>query len=150
MNSIYECFIIEINCVCFRRCKALVVGGGTGGCSIAAKLSSDYSQNDCIVLEPSDDHYYQPMFTMIGGGMRTLSQCRRRMSTVLPKKANWIKDAAAKFNPNANEVITKQGHIITYDFLIIAVGLQLCYRKVVWFELYSLYLNGKMKIKNGL
>lgn len=62
--------------------------------------------------------------------MKSLSQSRRSMSTVLPKKAKWIKDAAAKFNPDANEVITKQGHIISYDFLIIAVGLQLCYGKV--------------------
>lgn len=114
----------------------MVVGGGTGGCSIAAKLSSDYSENDCIILEPADDHYYQPMFTMIGGGMKKLSQSRRSMSTVLPKKAKWIKDAAAKFNPDANEVITKQGHIISYDFLIIAVGLQLCYGKVTPTESY--------------
>lgn len=71
------------------------------------------------------------MFTMIGGGMKTLSQSRRSMSTVLPKKAKWIKDAAAKFNPNANEVVTKQGHIISYDILVIAVGLQLCYGKVI-------------------
>lgn len=114
----------------FCRCKALIVGGGTGGCSIGAKLSSDYGQNECIILEPADDHYYQPMYTMIGGGMKTLSQSRRSMETVLPKKAKWIKDAAAQFNPNANEVVTKQGHIISYELLIIAVGLQLNYDKV--------------------
>lgn len=62
--------------------------------------------------------------------MKTLSQSRRDMASVLPKKAKWIKDAAAKFNPKANEVITKNGHIISYDLLIIAVGLQLNYGKV--------------------
>lgn len=62
--------------------------------------------------------------------MKTLSQSRRSMVSVLPRKAKWIKDAAAKFNPNANEVITRQGHIISYDFLIIAIGLQLNYAKV--------------------
>lgn len=82
-------------------------------------------------MEPADDHYYQPMFTMIGGGMKTLSQSRRSMSSVLPKKAKWIKDFAAKFTPNANEVITKNGHTISYEILIIAVGLQLCYGKVI-------------------
>lgn len=117
--------------VSFRRCKTLVVGGGCGGCSIGAKLSSDFGQNECIILEPADDHYYQPMFTMIGGGMKTISQSRRSMASVLPKKVKWIKDAAVKFNPNANEVITKQGHSISYDLLIIAVGLQLCFNKVI-------------------
>lgn len=117
-------------CRRFRSCKVLIVGGGTAGCSIGAKLSADYGQNDCIILEPADDHYYQPMFTMIGGGMKTLSQSRRNMASVLPKKAKWIKDAATIFNPNGNEVITKHGHTISYDLLIIAVGLQLNYGKV--------------------
>lgn len=116
----------------FCRCKTLIVGGGTGGCSIAAKLSSYFGKNECIILEPANEHYYQPMFTMIGGGMKTLSQSRRSMESVLPKKAKWIKDAAAQFNPNANEVVTKQGHIISYEILIIAVGLQLNYNKVVF------------------
>lgn len=62
--------------------------------------------------------------------MKTLSQSRRRMATVLPKKAKWIQDAAVEINPTANEVITKQGHSISYDFLVIAVGLQLNYGKV--------------------
>lgn len=105
---------------------------------MAAKLSAGYGQNECIVLEPADDHYYQPMFTMIGGGMKTLSQSRRSMATVLPKKVKWVKDAAAKFNPHANEVITKQGNIISYDLLIIAVGLQLNYAKVTKFFRYLL------------
>lgn len=81
-------------------------------------------------MEPAEHHYYQPMFTLIGGGIKTLSQSRRDMATVLPKKAKWIQDEAIKFNPNANEVITKQGHIISYEFLVIAVGMQLNYGKV--------------------
>lgn len=112
------------------RCKALIVGGGTGGCAIGAKLSSDFGQNECIILEPASQHYYQPMFTLIGGGIKTLAKSRRSMESVLPRKAKWIKDAAAEFRPNSNEVITKGGHTISYDFLVIAVGLQLNYNKV--------------------
>lgn len=62
--------------------------------------------------------------------MKKLSQSRRSMESVLPKKAKWIRDAAAQFNPNDNEVVTKQGHIISYELLIIAVGLQLNYSQV--------------------
>lgn len=112
-------------------CKALVIGGGTGGCSIAAKLSKEFGQNECIVLEPANEHYYQPLFTIIGGGMKTLSDSVKSMKSVLPKKAKWIQDEAVRFNPSANEVITKQGHKITYDFVVIAVGLQLNYDKVM-------------------
>lgn len=63
--------------------------------------------------------------------MKTLSQSRRSMASVLPKKAKWIQDAAVNINPTANEVITKLGHIISYDFLVIAVGLRLNYEKVI-------------------
>lgn len=72
------------------------------------------------------------MFTMIGGGIKTLAQSRRSMESVLPRKAKWIQDAAAKFCPDSNEVITHGGHTISYDFLVIAVGLQLNYNKVSW------------------
>lgn len=116
--------------LCFS-CKLLVVGGGTGGCAIAAKLSSDLGKDKCIILDPAERHYYQPMFTMIGGGMKHLPESYRAMKSVLPKKAKWIRDAAVKFLPQENQVITKSGHIITYDLLIVAVGLELNYDKVV-------------------
>lgn len=70
------------------------------------------------------------MFTMIGGGMKNISQSYRQMKDVLPKDAKWIKNSAAKFNPKENCVITKDGDIINYDILIVAVGLQLNYDKV--------------------
>lgn len=62
--------------------------------------------------------------------MKKLAQARRSMESVLPKNAKWIKDSAVEFNPDANEVVTKTGHKINYDVLVIAVGLQLNYDKV--------------------
>lgn len=70
------------------------------------------------------------MFTMIGGGMKKLSESWRQMKDVLPVNAKWIKDSVAAFNPSANFVTTKSGHSIEYDILIVAVGLQLNYDKV--------------------
>lgn len=70
------------------------------------------------------------MFTMIGGGMKTLEQSQRPMSSVLPKKARWLKDSAKIFKPNENSVLTSSGDKITYDYLVVAVGLKLDYDKV--------------------
>lgn len=38
------------------RCKVLVIGGGTGGCTMAAKLSKKFDKkpNHVIVIEPSE------------------------------------------------------------------------------------------------
>lgn len=67
---------------------------------------------------------------MIAGGMKDLSQSYRSMESVLPKKAKWLKDEAVQFNAKDNQVVTKGGHTITYDILVVAVGLQLNYDKV--------------------
>lgn len=36
-----------------RNCRLLVVGGGAGGCSVAAKFTSKLGKNDVIIAEPS-------------------------------------------------------------------------------------------------
>lgn len=87
-------------------------------------------KHECIVLEPAERHYYQPMFTLIGGGMKHFPESYRAMKSVLPSKAKWMRDAAMKFEPDENRVHTKHGHTITYDLLIVATGLQLNYDKV--------------------
>lgn len=113
------------------KCKVLVVGGGTGGCAVAAKLSSQFSSaNSVIVVDPSDKHYYQPMFTMIGGGMKNLSQSYKLMKDVLPKKAKFIQEKVINFNPNCNTVMTNNGREIEYDILLLGMGLQLNYDKI--------------------
>lgn len=52
------------------------------------------------------------------------------MSEVLPKEATWIKDEAVEILPKENIVKTKKGDTITYDYLLIAVGLKPNFDKV--------------------
>lgn len=117
-----------------HKCKVLVVGGGAGGCSVAAKLSNKLGEGKVIILEPADKHYYQPMFTLIGGGIKTLNDSYRPMAKVLPALAKWLKDSAVKFEPENNAVYTANGDKIEYDFLLVAVGLQLNYNKIPGLE----------------
>ncbi|XP_065093357.1 sulfide:quinone oxidoreductase, mitochondrial isoform X2 [Ochlerotatus camptorhynchus] len=113
-----------------HKCKVLVVGGGAGGCAVAAKLSSKLGAGKVLIVEPADNHYYQPMFTLIGGGIKTLKDSYRPMSKVLPTLAKWVKDSAVKFEPDNNTVYTANGDKIEYDFLLVATGLQLNYDKI--------------------
>lgn len=112
-----------------HSCKLLIVGGGSGGCTMAAKLSK--YENDTIVLEPNEMHYYQPLFTLIGGGMKTLAQSRCPTESVLPKNVNWIQDKVSSFNPKDNSVTISNGDTINYDYMIVSVGLQLNFDKIV-------------------
>lgn len=73
------------------------------------------------------------MWTLVGGGMKTLSDSARKMSSVLPKGVEWIKDAATEIKPSKNIVTVGTGSSkqeIQYDYLIVSVGIQLQYEKV--------------------
>lgn len=70
------------------------------------------------------------MFTLIGGGMKTLNDSWKPMKDCINGMAKWIQDAAVQFDPKKNLVVTSKNDEIEYEFLIIATGLQLNYDKV--------------------
>uniref|UniRef100_A0A131YZ20 Sulfide:quinone oxidoreductase, mitochondrial n=1 Tax=Rhipicephalus appendiculatus TaxID=34631 RepID=A0A131YZ20_RHIAP len=107
-----------------RSYKLLVVGGGSGGIATAAKFASKLGKGKVGVLEPHDTHCYQPLWTLVGGGIKQVSSSFKPMSEVMPSQADWIKDAAETFAPQENTVVTKHGLKIKYDFLVVAMGIQ--------------------------
>jgi sulfide:quinone oxidoreductase len=108
--------------------KVVIVGGGSAGISVAARLVRDV--DDVAVIEPSDKHYYQPLWTLVGAGCSTIAKSERAESSVMPKKATWIKDAADSFDPDNNAVHTTGGETIGYDVLIVCPGIQLDWDKI--------------------
>lgn len=91
-------------------------------------------KDDIIILEPADKHYYQPMFTLIGGGIKKLDDSYKLMKDVLPTSAKWLKNSAVEFDPKSNTVTTDNGDIIEYDYLLVAMGLQTYYNQVNYYE----------------
>ena len=77
--------------------KLVVVGGGAGGCGTANKFVNKFGPGKVAVIEPNEMHYYQPMWTLVGGGVKNLSQSGRPMDSLLPKEAKWLKDSVATF-----------------------------------------------------
>lgn len=97
---------------------------------MAAKFASTVGKNQLAVIEPNKTHYYQPMWTMVGGGVKTLKQSGRPMSSVLPSDADWIQDRVITFLPDQDTVITEKGDEIEYEYLIVALGLQVDFHKI--------------------
>ncbi|MEY2996066.1 MAG: hypothetical protein RLZZ39_891, partial [Actinomycetota bacterium] len=76
----------------------VIVGGGTGGITVAARLKKA-GVSDIAVIEPSDTHWYQPLWTLVGGGLADSAKTKRSMSSVMPKGVTWVKDSVTTFDP---------------------------------------------------
>lgn len=102
----------------------LIVGGGTAGISVAARLlRKGYS--DVAIIEPSETHYYQPLWTLVGGGQARAATTARSEASVMPKGATWIKDAVTAVDPDNNRVTGAGGTDHEYDVLVVCPGIQL-------------------------
>ena len=77
------------------------------------------------IIEPSEKHYYHPLWTLVGGGMCKPEESERCEADVIPYGAEWIKDYVSSFDPDNSSLTTRGGQTITYDFLVVAPGIQL-------------------------
>lgn len=80
------------------------------------------------------------MFTLIGGGMKTLENATKPMKDVLPKNVEWVKDSVQQLEPQGNFVTTQEGTRINYEYLVVAAGLKLDYGKVNFGMIVNLQL----------
>jgi sulfide:quinone oxidoreductase len=107
-----------------RHHKFVVIGGGTAGITVAARLRRA-GERDIAVIDPSEVHYYQPLWTLVGGGLASAGETARPEVSVMPKDVTWIKDAAMEIDPDAQTVGTAASGAVEYDFLVVCPGIQL-------------------------
>jgi sulfide:quinone oxidoreductase len=108
----------------------LVVGGGNAGISAAAQFLRKNNSLKLAIIEPSDKHYYQPAWSLVGAGIFNKDKTVRSEASVIPKGATWIKDAVTSFEPEDNRIHLESGINLTYDYLIVAPGIQLNWGEV--------------------
>jgi sulfide:quinone oxidoreductase len=108
----------------------VVIGGGSAGIAVASSLLARRSGLDIAVIDPADVHYYQPGWTLVGGGVFDPADTVRTMSAVLPAGVKWIKAAVTAFEPNDDAVILEGCRVVKYKRLIVCPGLKLDWHKV--------------------
>lgn len=113
----------------FPTGQVVVVGGGTAGITVAARLRRA-GATDVTLLDPATTHYYQPLWTLVGGGQADVRGTGRPESSVIPRGVTWLPEAAATFDPDAGTVVTNSGRELRYDGLVVAPGLQLDFDRV--------------------
>lgn len=112
------------------RYSILIVGGGTAGITVAAQLRRKYKGSDIAIVEPSKKHYYQPLWTLVGGGVFPKEKSERDEKTLIPPGVAWIQDSIQSFDPDNNSVLTTAGKTIGYDYLVVALGIQVDWNKI--------------------
>jgi len=112
----------------------VIVGGGAGGVSVAASLQARKSNLSIAIIDPADIHYYQPGWTMVGGGIFAASQTAKTMGSLIPRGVKWIKSAVAAFEPANNAVVLDGCRVVKYDRLVVSPGLKLDWAAVEGLE----------------
>jgi len=115
--------------------KIVIVGGGLAGMSTAARLTLNLDDPDITVIEPEKlSVSYQPGQTLIGAGIWDEDDIAYKRDDFVPDGVKVIKEKAILFNPQENKLTTDKGQVISYDYLIIATGLQLDFERIKGLE----------------
>ena len=105
--------------------RVLILGGGSGGISVAARLRRGDASLNIGLIEPSETHDYQPLWTLVGAGVFSRDVARRREADLVPRNVNWIRERVAAIDPEAKVVTSSGGQRVSYDFLVVALGIQI-------------------------
>ncbi|WP_193142308.1 bifunctional protein tyrosine phosphatase family protein/NAD(P)/FAD-dependent oxidoreductase [Meridianimarinicoccus sp. MJW13] len=108
----------------------VIIGGGAAGISVAASLQARQTNAEIAIIDPADIHYYQPGWTMVGGGIFDAKTTARTMGSLIPKGVHWIKAAVAAFEPQHNAVILDGCRVVKYGRLVVCPGIKLDWHKI--------------------
>jgi sulfide:quinone oxidoreductase len=109
-----------------------IVGGGSGGIAVAARLARAAKglYGKIAILDPAEKHYYQPLWTLVGGGVARKEATERKMSALIPEGVDWLQDSVTDILPEENLLVTAKGMSVRYDYLVVAAGIHVAWEKI--------------------
>lgn len=113
-----------------RKHQVVIAGGGTGGITVAARLKAARPDLDIAIIEPSEHHDYQPLWTLVGAGVFDRAVTRRREADYIPAGVTWLRDAVTRFDPEGGRVTLASGDEVRYEQLVVALGMKLDWARV--------------------
>lgn len=110
--------------------RVLILGGGAGGLSVAARLSRTLPEGSIAIVEPSEKHYYQPLWTLAGAGIVPKENTEKDQKDFIPQGVEWIKASVSKIDPEKQVAYLGDGGEIHYEYLVVGTGLKLDWEKI--------------------
>lgn len=109
------------------QAKIVIAGGGAAGLTAANRLAAALDGASITVIDPRKEHWYQPGFTLVAAGIKPQNYTVSDTASYLPKGVEWVADKVTEIDPEGRKVVTAGGKTLRYDFLIVALGLELHY-----------------------
>ncbi|CAG9323659.1 unnamed protein product [Blepharisma stoltei] len=120
--------------------KLVVAGGGTASVNIVSQIirAGKLKPNEIAVIDPSPKHYYQPAWSMIGGGVlgnnnevkSKLKNYVRDTRSLFHPDINFYSKSVTKFMPDLNKIQIEGNEEISYENLVVALGLVMDYDRL--------------------
>ncbi len=63
----------------------------------------------------------------------------RPMASLMPPDAKWVRSSVTEFRPDENYVVTADGQRVGYEYLVVALGLEVKYDGVCYYY-YIVYM----------
>ena len=114
-----------------QKYKVVILGAGTGGITVAAQLARDRAlQNNILLVDSREMHYYQPLWTLVGAGLTTLAESAKPTQAVIPPTVQWLQDSVKSVDPHLKSITTNAGKTLDFDYLVVAAGLTLDWERI--------------------
>ncbi len=129
--------------------RIVIAGSGLGGLAVANRLARSLDGAHITIVDAKTEHNYQPGYTLVATGIWPISKVRDENATFVPQGVDWVQEAVAAFDPQANQVQTTGGRKIGYDYLVVATGLHLDYAQIEGMDVSAIGSNGLGSVYAG-
>lgn len=127
----------------------VIAGSGLGGLAVANRLAASLDGARITIVDAKTEHNYQPGYTLVATGIWPMSKVRSENASFVPPGVDWVQEAVAAFDPQANQLQTIGGRKIGYDYLIVATGLHLDYAQIEGMDVSAIGSNGLGSVYAG-
>ncbi|NYT78975.1 FAD-dependent oxidoreductase [Alcaligenaceae bacterium] len=112
------------------KARIVIAGAGAAGLASASRLAARLKGASITLIDARARHLYQPGLTLVASGIKPAGYVESDTASYVPREVEWVQDTVAEIDPEADKVVTAGGKTYTYDYLIVATGMQLDYAAI--------------------
>jgi len=112
-----------------KKVKIVIAGGGGAGIGIANRLAGALPNADIVIIDKKEQHVYWPGLTLVATGVWEKSSVLPGQSHEFFQHSNikQMKQMVSEFKPETKHVITDDGEAVSYDYLVVTLGIEYNY-----------------------